>query len=118
MTVTPKDIGNIVNANFETKSLLGYKNKEIKGKNVRVLMPKILSDNHDSFIKNYFETAKAKILEVRRIVIAKDKDGYIVPVHILVKAIPSLKGNLTFVGFLKKVNESDLFMMPPSTFAG
>jgi len=50
MTVTPRDIGNIVNANFETKELLGYKNKEIKGKNVRILMPKILSDNHDSFI--------------------------------------------------------------------
>lgn len=73
MTVTPSDIGNVVNANFETKTLLGYKNKELKGKNVRILMPKILSDNHDSFIQNYFETAKAKILEVRRIVLAKDK---------------------------------------------
>ena len=50
MTVTPKDIGNIVNANFETRSLLGYKHNEIKGKNVRILMPKILSDNHDDFI--------------------------------------------------------------------
>ena len=118
MTVTPKDIGNIVNANFETKELLGYKNKEIKGKNVRILMPKILSDNHDSFIQNYFETAKAKIIEVRRIVIAKDKSGYVIPVHILVKAIPNLKRNLTFVGFLKKVEENDPFMQPPSIFAG
>eukprot|EP00347_Sterkiella_histriomuscorum_P019286 403342226 len=118
MTVTPKDIGNIVNANFETKQLLGYKNKEIKGKNVRILMPKILSDNHDSFIHNYFETAKAKILEVRRVVIAKDKQGFVVPVHILVKAIPNLKRNLTFVGFLKKVDDKDQFMQPPSIFAG
>lgn len=47
MTVTPKDIGNIVNANFETKSLLGYSHKELVGRNVRILMPKILSDNHD-----------------------------------------------------------------------
>ncbi|CDW76577.1 pas domain s-box family protein [Stylonychia lemnae] len=118
MTVTPKDIGNIVNANFETKELLGYKNKEIKGKNVRILMPKILSDNHDSFIQNYFETAKAKIIEVKRIVIAKDKQGFIIPVHILVKAIPNLQRNLTFVGFLKKVDENDPFMQPPSIFAG
>lgn len=73
MTVTPKDIGKIVNANFETKELLGYRGKEIKGKNVRILMPKLLSDNHDSFIQSYFETAKAKILEVKRVVIAKDK---------------------------------------------
>jgi len=40
------------------------------------------------------------------------------PVHILVKAIPNLKRNLTFVGFLKKVEENDPFMQPPSTFAG
>ena len=73
MTVTPKDIGKIVNANFETNELLGYRGKDIKGKNVRILMPKLLSDNHDSFIQNYFETARAKILEARRVVIAKDK---------------------------------------------
>lgn len=47
-------------------SLLGYKNKEIINKNVRILMPKILSENHDLFIKNYFNTAKAKILEQKR----------------------------------------------------
>ena len=50
ITVTPRDIGNIVNANFETKKLLGYRHKELKGKNVRILMPKILQDNHDSFL--------------------------------------------------------------------
>ena len=53
--------------------MLGYKNSELKGKNVKLLMPKLLSDNHDDFLKTYFETAKAKILEKQRIVIAKDK---------------------------------------------
>jgi len=42
----------------------------------------------------------------------------VIPVHILVKAIPNLKRNLTFVGFLKKVEENDPFMQPPSIFAG
>lgn len=64
MTVTKNDIGRIVHSNYETRNLLGYKSKDIKGKNVRLLMPKILSENHDTFINNYFETAKAKILEV------------------------------------------------------
>lgn len=50
MTVTSRDIGNIVNANYETKNLFGYRHKELKGKNLRMLMPKILSDNHDGFI--------------------------------------------------------------------
>ena len=79
MTVTPKDIGNIVNANFETKHLFGYMASELKGKNVRMLMPKILSDNHDNFIRNYFETAKAKILEKQRLVIGKNKQGFVMP---------------------------------------
>ncbi len=118
MTVTKKDIGTIVHSNSETRRLLGYKSKDIKGKNVKILMPKILSDNHDSFINNYFETAKAKILEVQRIVIAKDRQGFIVPIHIVVKAIPNLHRSLTFVGFIKKVDSKDPFMQPPSTFAG
>ena len=29
MTVTPRDIGNIVNANFEAKNLFGYRHKEL-----------------------------------------------------------------------------------------
>jgi|LauGreDrversion4_2_1035121.scaffolds.fasta_scaffold91914_3 hypothetical protein len=50
ITVTPRDIGNITNASYECMKLLGYRHKEIKGKNVRTLMPKILQDNHDSFL--------------------------------------------------------------------
>lgn len=42
ITVTPRDIGNITNANFEILKFLGYRHKEVKGKNVRTLMPKIL----------------------------------------------------------------------------
>ena len=116
ITVTPRDIGSITNASFETMRLLGYRHKELKGKNVRTLMPKILQDNHDSFLQNYFETAKAKILEVQRIVLAKDKDGYVVICKILVKAIPNLKRNLTFVGFLRKLDENDPFLQPPSQY--
>lgn len=53
---------------------------------------------------------------MQRIVIGKDKDGYIVPLHILVKAIPNLKRNLTFVGFLRKLDENDAFLQPPSQY--
>jgi len=118
ITVTQKDIGRIINANFETKALLGYQNSEIKGGNVRVLMPKILADNHDTFIKNYFETAKAKILEQQRIVFAKSKEGYLIPVNILIKAIPNLQRSLTFIGFLKRLDEESEFLQAPQQFAG
>lgn len=41
---------------------------------------------------------------------AKNKEGYIIPVHILVKAIPNLKQNLTFIGFLKRLEMDDPYM--------
>jgi hypothetical protein len=31
-----------------------------------------------------------------------------------VKAIPNLKRNLTFVGFLRRLDEADPFLQPPS----
>jgi hypothetical protein len=37
-----------------------------------------------------------------------------VPLYILVKAIPNLKRNLTFVGFLRKLDEHNAFTQPPS----
>lgn len=117
ITVTPRDIGNICNCNFEIAKFLGYHHKEVIGKNVRTLMPKILKDNHDSFLRNYFETAKAKILEQKRLIVAKDKDGYLVIGNVLVKAIPNLKRNLTFVGFLRKLDDQDPFLRPPSQYS-
>lgn len=72
-------------------------------------MPKILSDSHDSFIKNYFETAKSKIFEKKRLVIAKDKDGFIIPVYLLLKTIPKLNEGLTFMGFLRKIEKTSPF---------
>ena len=81
-------------------------------------MPKLLSDNHDSFINNYFETAKAKILEKNRQVFAKNKEGFIIPINILVKAIPNLKRNLTFIGFLRKMSEDNEYLQTPSQYSG
>ena len=39
------------------------------------------------------------------------------PCFILVKAIPNLKRNLAFVGFLRKMDDTHTFMQPPTQYS-
>lgn len=46
--------------------MFGYKKGEIEGKNVSLLMPQPFSNKHNSFLRNYTTTGKAKILNTNR----------------------------------------------------
>lgn len=43
--------------------LFGYKKGELEGKNVSMLMPPPFSTRHNSFLRNYITTGKAKIID-------------------------------------------------------
>lgn len=54
--------------------MFGYKKGELEGKNVRQLMPNPFSQRHDSYLRNYLNTGKEKILNSVREVVALHKD--------------------------------------------
>jgi PAS domain S-box-containing protein len=93
---------------MEMTGLLGYTPEMLLGENVNKLMPWIIGKNHSAYIKRYFETAKSEVIEKERQLFAMDKEGYLVPIILLVKTIPHLKRGLTFIGMIKlneKFNE-------------
>jgi len=105
MTTSQQQIGYIQAVSQEMKSLLHYKTQELKGQNVRILMPKILERNHDAFVENYFRTNQPKIMNKQQAVFAKTKEGFMVLVELLVKAIPLFQQDKAiFIGFLKAIN--------------
>ena len=58
------------------------------------------------------------MLNKERILIVLHKSGYIMPVYLLVKCIPSLHEGLLFMGFLKKVSGDHGFMQLPPKCIG
>jgi ABC-type transport system involved in cytochrome c biogenesis permease subunit len=62
------NLGIIKNVNNEITRILGYSKTELLGQNIIYIMPRFLSEIHDGFMRNYFESSDAKVIAIERIV--------------------------------------------------
>ncbi len=105
----PNTLGKVLSASAELKEVLQYANTELIGHNINKIMPTIISNLHDDFIKHYFENLTNELNERKNgEVFPLNKLGYITPCLNTLKIIPSLNEGLKIVGFLrsKDVNAS------------
>jgi len=79
--------------------LFQYREDEVLGCNVKMLMPAPVSDAHDGYLKRYSQTGEAHILGIGREVSGRRKDGSIFPMYLSVGAGP-LHGRRFFVGIV------------------
>jgi PAS domain S-box-containing protein len=101
-----KTLGIISNTNNEITRILGYSKTELLGQNIIYVMPRFLSEIHDGFMRNYFESSDAKVIAIERIVFPLDRNGYIVPCTLMAKILPNLSDGLKLVGFLQEIDKS------------
>ena len=57
-------MGNVIHANDQIEGILGYKRKEVIGKNINIILPRPIARVHDQFIHRYFETAKPTVIDI------------------------------------------------------
>lgn len=74
----------ILSTNKATEALFGYTQEELKGKNVKCLMPKQWATEHDEYIHNYQTTREKKVIGIGREVRGRHKDGSEFPIHLSV----------------------------------
>lgn len=84
------NIGVVTNVNNEITRILGFSKSDIVGQNVNRIMPKVYADQHDQFMKNYLETSESKVIGAERILLAQNKNNYLVPCTLMIKVLPSL----------------------------
>lgn len=97
--ITINDKGIILSFNKSAETIFGFKNKEVVGKNVSILMPEPNNRRHDKFLKRYISTGKAHIIGIGRDVIALKKDGTQFPMRLSVVEYPSkVEGERWFIG--------------------
>ena len=79
--------------------LFGYRESEVVGRNVSMLMPSPYREEHDGYLSRYLKTGEARIIGVGREVTGRRADGSLFPLHLSVGEM-LLGGERKFTGIL------------------
>lgn len=78
--------GKIIFGNKLILKALGFKRpEEIINKTVHKIIPRVVADQHNFFWKNFAAVGEPKVLDSVRFLFAKDSQGYLQPLKILIR---------------------------------
>jgi two-component system sensor kinase FixL len=83
--------------------LFSYKESDLIGKNVSMLMPQPYRDEHDRYVQRYLATGEKRIIGIDRVVTGQRKDGSTFPMKLEVGEMRSERR--FFVGFIRDLTE-------------
>jgi two-component system, LuxR family, sensor kinase FixL len=99
------EIGAMQSYNRMAVNMFGYAVEEVRGKNVKMLMPPYFADRHDGFIERYLKTGEKRIIGIGRIVTGLRKNGTTFPMELAVGE--ALIGERrVFTGFIRDLTEN------------
>lgn len=90
--------------NPAAERLFGYREDEVIGCNVMMLMPKSYAEKHDGYIDRYLDTGEAKIIGTGRELVAQRKNGMTFPMELSVSEM-SIGERSKFVGIIRDISE-------------
>lgn len=97
-------IGVMTGVNSQTCAIFGYTQKELIGKNIRILMPKVLAVHHNSYVRKAVHLKRLNYFRKERLQFGLTRNGYIVPVLINLKQTQCKETQ--YVANLKVLKES------------
>lgn len=93
--------------NPAAEKMFGFSEKEVNGRNVKILMASPHRERHDTYFANYLRTGKPKVLGKVHEVTARRKDGNIFPLDLTISEMNFGKERL-FTGILRDITERKL----------
>ena len=84
--------------------LFGYTAEEVRGHNVRMLMPPPYREQHDGYLERYRRTGERRIIGIGRVVVGQRKDGSTFPMELSVGEA-NQTGQHLFTGFVRDLTE-------------
>ncbi|MCV2368918.1 putative bifunctional diguanylate cyclase/phosphodiesterase [Roseateles oligotrophus] len=100
--ITIDEVGQVQSCNKAACALFGYAADELRGCNVRVLMPEPHAAQHDGYLQHYRDTGEARLLGKAREVEGRHKDGHLLPISLLVSEISGAKTR-SFIGLVRDI---------------
>jgi PAS domain S-box-containing protein len=102
--ITIDEMGAIDSFNPAAVHLFGYEPLEVKGKNVKMLMPEPYSSEHDQYIQNYLKSGVSKIIGIGREVLGLRKDGSTFPLELGISELYVGEKRM-FTGIVRDITE-------------
>ncbi|WP_157288382.1 PAS domain S-box protein [Uliginosibacterium gangwonense] len=93
-------VGRICRFNKAAEVIFGYAEEEVRGKNVKMLMPAPFSEHHDEFLANRVQNHAFGAMNVQMDVSGLRKNGDIFPMHLGISEANTPDGTL-FVGLVR-----------------
>ncbi|HEX5135995.1 MAG TPA: PAS domain S-box protein [Planctomycetota bacterium] len=100
--LTIDERGTIEMVNEAALRLFQYREDEVVGKNVKMLMPPPHHELHDGYLRHYLETGERRIIGIGREVEGRRKDGTHFPLDLAVSEVV-LEGRRVFAGFIRDI---------------
>lgn len=94
------EAGQISSFSAAAERLFGYAADEVRGRNVKVLMPSPDRDRHDGYLERYVATGERRIIGYGRVVTGQRKDGTLFPMELAVGET-RVNGKRIFTGFVR-----------------
>lgn len=98
--------GIIENVNLVAANAFGYKREEMIGRNLSILMPSPLNQQHDQFIQSYLKTGRSKVLGKIRRFEGLHRDGHLFPIQVAANRVDTARG-ASFVAVIRVLSEDD-----------
>lgn len=100
--------GRILSFSSAAEKSLGWTAKEVVDHNCKILMPEMVADRHDEYLENYRTScSKRAVSIVDRTVMARHKEGQLVPMHATLHEVKSSSANNSaLLGFFKELSET------------
>ena len=89
---------------YAAEHLFGYTADEVRGQNVKMLMPSPYREQHDGYLTRYRRTGERRIIGIGRVVVGQRKDGSTFPMELSVGEA-SQTGQRLFTGFIRDLTE-------------
>ena len=102
--VVINDHGLIQSFSVAAERLFGYSAAEVRGKNVKLLMPSPYRESHNGYIERYLRTGERRIIGIGRVVVGERKDGSTFPMELAVGEM-KVGAQRFFTGFIRDLTE-------------
>jgi two-component system sensor kinase FixL len=96
--------GSIVFFSSAAERLFGYTADEVRGQNVKLLMPEPYREQHDGYLARYRTSGERRIVGIGRVVVGQRRDGSTFPMELSVGEA-SQAGQPLFTGFVRDLTE-------------
>lgn len=96
--------GVILSANRAAEQIFQYRESDIVGKNVSVLMPEPYRDEHDDYVNRYLQTGERRIIGIGREVMGLRRNGTTFPMDLAVSEVRTADG-VFFTGIVRDITQ-------------